>query len=82
MEVVFAGNNAEKYGQNNGKQVGQKKRANKSWQTLGNPFLEVVTHSGCPQEAQILFNATVLGSSLVSNWFWGLLKKRSLAILK
>ena len=63
----FAGNNA---GQNMG---------NKSWRTLGNPFLEVVpkpsgkqSHKGgCPQEAQIRFIVTVLGSSLVSNWFGG-----------
>ena len=68
-----------------------KKRATKSEQTLGHPFLEVLQtkskgkHShkgGCPQEALILLNVTVLGSSLVLQLFFWLLKKRSLAIVK
>ena len=86
-----AGNNA---GNKMGKQTWQtswaKKKANKSWQTLGNPFLEVLpkpsviyykkgpgkqSHKGgCLEEAQILFNETVLGSSLSVQLVSGLLK--------
>ena len=41
--LFFSGNKAgNKYGQNNLANKSGKKRANKSWQTLGNPFLEVV----------------------------------------
>ena len=44
MERFFAGNNAGKtMGNKNLANKSGKKRANKSWQTLGNPFLEVVS---------------------------------------
>ena len=72
LEKMWANNLANKSG---------KQRANKSWQTLGAPFLEVapepsnlrqllykqVRGNNCTKGGAHLFNATVLGSSLVSN---------------
>ena len=81
----FVENTLGKYGQKNGQTNPGKHLESFSWsQTIKFKITSLQKSAGKqshkggrPQEAQILFNAIVLGASLVSNWFWGLLKKRS-----